>query len=421
MSLFKYKAMDKSGRTVGNVMEADSEASLSKALSREGLFLVEAAEVKAPPREAKGAKGTPRPDLAAISAAAKAKGAKGPVPLKDVAVFTTQFALMMKASLPALQAISSLTYQQKNPAFLGALLDIQERLKKGEYLSRAFSAHPEAFDAIYINLLSAGEASGQVPAMLNRNAEYLEFQADMKGKVRSALIYPLFVLFAAVSVILFLMIFVLPNFVDIFNQFNAPLPLPTVILLGASRFMREFWYLHLSALALLGWLIRNWLKSPHNREALDFFLLGVPVLGAMIEAVVLTRILRVLEVLLHGQVPILKALEIARAAADHRYYDQLLHRVMKSVSEGRGIALAVEGDPHFPGSLAEMIRHAERTGGLPEVFRLASMHYQKELDGRLRDTFAAMEPVFIGVLSLVVATIAICILMPIMNLGTVVE
>lgn len=424
MPLYKFTAMDKAGKTIGSVKEADSEASLTKLLTADGLFLVDASIVRAPVKPTgpkKAAVSAEKTKAAAAKAATVRPGKAKRVPTKVVSVFTSQFALMVKSSLPALQAITSLTLQQTNPSLIAALLDIQERLKRGEYLSRAFSQHPEAFDSVYTNLLSAGEASGKVAIMLDRIADYLEFQTDLARKIRSAMVYPMLVLGASVGIILFLMMVVLPNFVDIFAQFNAPLPTPTRLLLATSSAMRSYWWLELAAAAAVGAAARWWLIQPENKEFVDTSVLGIPVMGSMIEAIILTRILRILEVLLESGVPILKALELTKAAANQRYFELLLDRVMANVSEGKGVASALYGEVHFPGAVADMIATSERTGGLPGVLRMAAEHYQKELDSKITDTFAALEPVFIGGLSMIVAGIAISILSPIMSLGSMVE
>ena len=422
MPVFKYTAMDKSGRTIGREMEADSESALSKALGRDGLFLIEAVLLKAPKSAAPAAS----PGLAAAKSAApvaalKPKEGKGKVPVQEVALFTNQLALMLRASLPVLPAIISLTPQQKNPYFVYILTDIQERIKRGERISAAFSHHPLVFGPVYTNLLAAGEASGTMTTMLVRIADYLDFQSELGRKIRSALVYPLLVLFASVTVVLFLMLFVLPNLTDIFKQFNAPLPLPTQILLGLSTWMRAYWYVYFSAGAGAAYYAMKWFEKPENQAVIDYQILRVPILGAMIESIVVTRMLRILEVLLQSGVPIIKALELTKAAAGQRYYADLIDRVIKYVSEGKGIAAGLVGQAHFPSSVTDMIATAERSGSLPEVFRVTAAHFQKDLDARISDAFAAMEPLFIGGLSIVVAFIVVCILAPIMSLGTIVD
>jgi type II secretory pathway component PulF len=405
MPVYKYTAMDRSGKTVESVEEAESESALSKLLSKNGLFLMRASQQTARPAAAQGG------NVGALG---------GRVKLADVATFTQQFTLLTKAALPALDAIETLTVNQDSEAFKAALEDIQEKLRRGETLSTAFAAHPNAFDNVYINLLSAGEAGGKVVDMLARISGYLTFQIELRQKIRGALIYPAVVSGAAVTVILFLMLFVLPTFVDIFAQFNAELPAPTRALLWTSTFLTHEWYVVLIGTVGGAYLIRRWAKQPAVMAKLERLELRLPLIGTMVQCVVLTRILRTLAVLIESGVPILHALAFTKAAANHDYYEKLLDRVAAHVSEGRGIASALEEDPRFPSTVASMIHTAERTGNLAEVLKMSAEHYQHELDVTIDSTFSAMEPMFIGFLSLIVAGIAICILQPMMGLSNAV-
>jgi type II secretory pathway component PulF len=403
MAIYKYVAMDRAGKTVEDFQDADSEAALSKALNRNGLFLMRAT-LDTAPRPAPAA--APRPTKK--------------VDLETVATFTEQFVLMVKAALPALETIESLANTQKNPAMKEVLLRVADKLKRGESLSRSFGEHPQVFDSVYINLLSAGEAGGKVPELLARVNDYLVFQIDLRHKIRSAMIYPMVILGASVTVILFLMIFVLPTFVDIFAQFNAPLPFATRALLWTSSTMIKEWYVIVGALLLFGFLGWRWGRQPSVKNKLERMVLRLPIVGSMVQAIVLTRMLRTMAVLIESGVPILNALSLTKGATNHAYFEGLLTQVSNRVSEGKGIASALQESPYFPSTVASMISTAERTGSLPEVLKISADHYQRRLDVEIENTFSALEPLFIGVLSLVVAAIAISILQPIMTLSSAV-
>lgn len=405
MAIYQYQAMDHAGRKTAGSMEAQDEPSLSKALAKQGLFLMDAAPMGA---------AAPAEDPLAVPVSQKS------IPFEEVIMFTKQLILLVKASLPLVQSIESLSLQEKNLPFRTVLYALAADLKRGLPPSQAFAKHPQAFDQVYLSLLSAGEASAKVPQMLARIEEYLSFQAELKQKVRTAIMYPAVLLVVSSVVILFLLTFVLPTFVDIFDQFDAPLPLPTRILLRVSTLFTSYWYLAILALLVGGLQGRLWLKEPRNRSALDDFLLRLPILGAMIDAIVLARILRTLSVLVESRVPILKALELTRSTTGQVYYQRLLDQVAEYVSEGKGIALALFESSRFPRPVANMVATAQRTGSLAEVLKLSADHYQKELDNQIQNTFSALEPMFIAVLSVAVATIALCILQPIMNLGTLV-
>jgi len=405
VSVFQYSAMDHAGKQVSGSLEAGDEAALSKELTRLGLFLVEAEAMEGS-----------RP-LRLPGERRKRKD----VPLEDVILFTKQLILLLKSSLPIVQSIDSLAMQQKNLAFRKILYMLSGDLTRGLPPSQSFARHPEAFDQVFVSLVSAGEASGRLPELLARIEEYLNFQSELKHKVRTALMYPAVLASVSFVVIMFLMVFVLPTFVDIFNQFDAPLPWATRVLLNLSLLIRGWWWLGALLVLGAGFQVKRWLKVPQNQARVDHWMLAIPIIGPMVDAVLLARMLRTLSVLVESRVPILKALALTRGATQHDYYRRLLDKISDYVSEGRGLAAAMYESARFPRSVSNMVATAQRTGNLPEVLKLSADHYQKELDKAIQNAFSALEPLFIAVLSVTVATIVLCVLQPIMSLGSIVN
>ncbi len=407
MPIFQYKAMDRSGKLIAGSAEAADFAALAQALQSSNLFLIKASP-QAEVRRAQAPSGAPGP------------GGRR-VPLRSISFLTGQLAVMMRSAVPAIEALESLTLREGNETLRAALTDIQNRLKRGESLSQAFSRHPECFDAVYVNLVAAGEAQGDVPAVLDRIDSHLVFQAELQHRIRSVLLYPAIVVLSAIVVVLFILFFVMPTFVEVFRQFDAPLPAATRALLAVSTNLRGFWYVYLGLPVAAALLARRWLKDPRNRARLDRLFLELPVAGPMVQAVVLTRMLRTLATLSQGGIPILSALELTRAAVGNRLFEEILDKVSLRVSEGKGIASALSQNPYVPLVVSNMVATAERTGTLPEVLNKVADYYERRTETAMRDLFTALEPNFVGVLGLIVAGIAVCVLLPIFNLGALTQ
>ncbi|MBI5623592.1 MAG: type II secretion system F family protein [Elusimicrobia bacterium] len=341
------------------------------------------------------------------------------VPLRELSLFTGQLAAMMRAAVPAMESLESLTQREQHPVLRAVLLDVQSRVRRGEGLSRAFSKHPECFDRVYVHLVAAGEARGDVPAVLDRIDRHLEFQAELQHRIRSALIYPVIVIVSALGVVLFILFFVTPTFVEVFRQFDAPIPWPTRALLAVSGLLSRFWHVGAGLLAAGAALAWRWLRVPSHRGAVDLFLLELPVVGPMVQAVVMTRLLRTLAALSQGGLPILTALELTRAAVGNKVFEDVLDDVSRQVSEGKGIASALRRSPHVSLVVSNMVATAERTGTLPQVLNRVADYYERRTETAMRDLFTALEPVFVGVLGVIVAGVALCVLLPIFNLGAV--
>lgn len=413
MPFYTYKAMDGSGRVVSGSFQAADEEALTALLKEEGLFLMESAALEeAHERAGAAAPGAP--------AGAPKRTGKA-VPVKDLSLFTNQLNIMLKSALPALQAIETLAQQQQNKNFRAILEGVWDEIKKGESMSKAFEKHPEAFDIVYCSLMAAGEASGAVPTMLGRIGAYLEFKRELNHKLRTALAYPFVVVLTSMAVITFLLVFILPAFGDIFQQFNAPLPLPTRILLGLSDLLRSYWYVLIGAAVLVAWRAKVWLDVPANRLIAEKLVLDLPVIGSLARSVILTRVLRTLGTLVASGVPILRALELARASAGNMVYDNLLRNVIDRVTAGQGLASGLYETDYFPLQVTNMIANAERTGALPEVLEKICDYYEKETDNSIDEMFTTLEPLFVAFLGITVGGVAACILFPIITLSSTVQ
>lgn len=415
MPRFRYQAIDNKGKKSSGAAEASDVKALTDVLRAQGLFLVGATAEKGEAASPAAAQ-APAPDIGDLAGARNQK-----VPLELVSMFTSQLAIMVRTALPIMESLTSLGRQQPNPVFKAIILDIGRNVQQGQSLSQSCAAYPKVFDEVYISLLSAGEASGNMHAMLERLADYLQFQRDLRNKVRSALLYPTIVIFTAFAVVAFLVLFIMPTFAEVFAQFDMKLPLPTQILLGLSAHLRSTWYFYVAGIGAAWWYFSVWLSRPTNTKTIHTLQLDLPVVGPLVRNIVLTRTLRTLASLVGSGVPILKSLDLAKASAGNVVFHDLLVEVHRSASEGRGLSNALAKSPYFPELVAGMVANAEKTGTLPEALTKMSDYYEHETDTAIKDLFSVLEPIFVVGLGLIVAGIAVAILLPIFELGNAIQ
>jgi type II secretory pathway component PulF len=434
MVAYQYKAIDSQGKVRTGSSDATSLENLTETLKTQGLFLMEgragtpvapissapSATVSPPPKKEVSNKiGLDPAKLAQRLASIKLKGwgAKKTVPAVAITVFTTEFAVMIRTSLPLLSTLESLQMQQSNPKFKSVLGEIAKLVTQGKPLSEAFGRFPEVFDPIYVSLVAAGELSGTLSLMLERLAAYLSFQQELKAKIRLALLYPTIIVFTCLGVMTFLIFFILPTFANIFVEMSIDLPLPTRILLSISHHLQGWWWLYVVSAGGITWFFFRWMSNPAHLKTIQVFQLKIPVIGPLVRNIVMTRVLRTLASLIGSGVPILMSLDLTRAAAANVVFGDIVARIHKSASEGKGLATPLYKDPYFPESVTNMIANAEKMGALPEVLSKAADYYEHETDNTLKKTFAIIEPVFVVLLGVMVASIAVSVLLPIFKLN----
>jgi len=409
MPEFEFKAVDGKGKFVNGVSSAQDQASLSRILQDQGLFLMETVEL--------GGEQAPA-QASAFMTRLRGYLPKPKVSVKDVSFFTSQLSIMIRSALPILESLQILGEQTPNPTFQALVEDVSKHVSEGMPLSAAFARHPETFDQIYISLLAAGEAAGSMEVMLDRLSAYLDFKVRLEQKIRSALVYPVIVMLVAGSVIGFLVTFVLPTFADVFVQLNIDLPWPTRVLLTSGAFVRQWWWALLLAAGAAAGGARAWAKHPGNAMRVDRLLLRLPLIGELTRNIVLTRVLRTLGSLLESGVSILNSLELTKNAADNAVFRELLDKVSVDVKGGKVLSASLaRGGELIPRVVLGMVATGERTGALPEIISRVAGFYEAETDSAVKNIFAAMEPLFIVVLGLMVGGIAISVLLPMFDMA----
>jgi type IV pilus assembly protein PilC len=407
MPLFQYKAHDrKSGKEVSDSIEAANQMEAIAAIKKLGLLPIEVRETKSKSGKA--------------SAKAGAKGGGlfgGGVKPVQVTLFTRQLSTLQDAGLPIVQSLQILTDMQRPGAFKSTLAQVGEDVQGGTMLSEAMSRHPKIWDRLYTNLVKAGETAGALETILRRLAEFREKSQRLKKKIIGAMIYPTAVIFIAVAILTFIMIFIVPKFQQIFKELNIALPLPTQILIDTSNFMASWWGLTiLGAIvaAVIG--VRVAVATEAGARIFDIILLRVPVLGNVAKKGSVARFTRTLGTLVTSGVGFLDALDITKAATPNVVVREAVQSVRDSVKEGESINDPLRRSGVFDDIVVNMIKVGEETGELDKMLVKIADNYDEEVDAAVAAMMALMEPLLIVFMGGAVGFIVIALFMPLIKI-----
>jgi type IV pilus assembly protein PilC len=336
---------------------------------------------------------------------------------KDLAVFTRQFSVMIDAGLPLVQCLEILASQQENKTFETVLTATRASVEGGTTLSGAMRQHEKVFDALYVNLVEAGEAGGILDTILQRLASYIEKNVKLKRAVKSALVYPVAVLLVAGGVITLLLWKVVPIFATLFLGLGVDLPLPTRIVIGLSNFIGSIFGL-LILVFFVGMVvaIKLWYATENGRYILDGVLLKMPLVGMLLRKICVARFTRTLGTLISSGVPILEGLDITARTAGNAVIEKALLQVRKSVEQGKNLADPLKETEVFPGMVTQMIGVGEQTGAMDAMLQKIADFYEEEVDAAVKDLLAALEPAMIVFLGVVVGGIVISMYLPLFSL-----
>ena len=341
----------------------------------------------------------------------------GSVDSKELAVFTRQFSVMIDAGLPLVQCLEILAGQQENKTFQKVLTATRASVEGGTTLSAAMRQHEKVFDALYVNLVEAGETGGILDTILQRLSTYIEKNVKLKRAVKSAMVYPVVVLSVAAGVIILLLWKVVPIFATLFEGLGVGLPLPTRIVIGMSNFVGSiFGLLILVAViaAVVG--VKVWYGTPVGRMTIDRLILKLPLVGLLMRKIAVARFTRTLGTLISSGVPILEGLEITARTAGNAVIEKSLMEVRKGLEAGRNLSDPLKETNVFPGMVTHMIGVGEQTGAMDAMLQKIADFYEDEVDAAVKDLLAAMEPMMIVVLGLVVGGIVISMYLPLFSL-----
>ncbi len=393
--IFEWVGKDRQGKELRGEMRATGEAQVQASLRRQGIFMTKLKK-------------------RALRAGKKIKP-------KDIAVFTRQMATMMKAGVPLLQAFDIVGRGNPNPSVTKLLNDIRQDVETGTSLSVAFRKHPMYFDALYCNLVEAGEAAGILETLMDRLATYMEKTEAIKGKIKSALMYPTSVVLVAFIVVTVIMIFVIPAFKEVFTSFGADLPAPTLLVMSISEFFVDYWWL---IFGVLGggfyFFMQAWKRSPKMQRVMDRLLLKMPVFGVLIDKSCVARWTRTLSTMFAAGVPLVEALDSVGGASGNSVYKEATDRIQHEVATGSSLNVAMANANVFPSMVLQMCAIGEESGAIDHMLGKAADFYEQEVDEMVAGLSSLMEPIIIVFLGGIIGSIVVAMYLPIFKLGQVV-
>jgi general secretion pathway protein F len=408
MAVYEYRGIViASGKATKGLRDADNPKQLRAILRRDGVMLTSATE------EAKAkAKKKREIDLFAIFRRANSS---------DIAVMTRQLATLVRAGIPLVDSITALTEQVEKEDLKRVLTNLRERLNEGTSFAQALEQHPKVFPPIFVNMVAAGEVSGTLEQVLERLADFLEGQAQLKGKVSAALAYPVLMLIIGTVLISVLMVAVVPKVTSIFDSLDQALPWYTQVLIGISDFLSGYWWILFPSLALGVYLFNRWRKTKEGRLKWDTFTLRAPVFGPLIQMLAIARFAKTLSTLLGAGVPLLKAMEISNRVLTNALLERVVQDATGSIREGESIAVPLRRSGQFPPMVTHMIAVGEKSGQLEEMLESVSKAYDAQVETRVQMLTSLLEPLMIVFMGGTVGFIAFAILMPLIQMNEFVK
>jgi type IV pilus assembly protein PilC len=387
---------------VAGAIDADTEVMVLGKLQEMGFFVTNLE------RQAGGASALRRLDI----------GKFRKVGMRELTVFTRQFATMVNAGLSMVRTLNILEQQTESAKLKTIVGDVRKHVEEGMTLSDALGQHPDTFSPLTINMVRAGEIGGVLDDVLNRLAIFYEKDLSLRQKVRAAMTYPAAIFTFALGVIFFLVFFILPQFIGFFEGLDLQLPLPTRILIFVTHALTGYWYVFLGGLLVSVWGLRVYIGTERGRFRFDRFKLRVPVFGPLLRKVTISRFTRTLGTLITSGVPIMQALEVVAKAVENKIVAQAIDNVRSSIREGESIALPLQNSGLFPPMVVQMTAVGEETGTLDSMLQKVADFYDAEVESTLVQLTSILEPLLIMFLGFVVGFIVLSFYMPLYQLIT---
>lgn len=400
MPKFTWEARTKAGAQQKGVMEATNEAMVEAQLKKFGFTNI-----------------TIKGEKAGISIPFLGKGGGGSVDTKDLVVFTRQFATMIDSGLPLVQCLDILASQQQNKSFRAALYNIKESVESGSTFADALAKHPRMFDQLYVNLIAAGEVGGILDTILNRLAAYIEKAMKLKKQVKGAMVYPATIISIAVLVIGVILVFVIPTFAKMFDDFGGTLPAPTLIVIAMSNFLKKYILVIIAIMYGIKVAIGKYYATPVGRKTMDRMFLKLPVIGILIRKVAVAKFTRTLGTMISSGVPIMDGLEIVAKTAGNKIVEEAIYKVRQAISEGKTMAEPLGESGVFPPMVVQMISVGEATGAMDAMLNKIADFYDDEVDDAVGNLTAMMEPLLMVFLGTTVGGLVVAMYLPIFKLA----
>ena len=417
MKQFNYKSRNAQGKVVSGALQAETEAEAVAELRRRGLTVVSLRAGRGGGGSSGGSKGGGSSFFSMSIGKPKDKQVKnGKVKASELVVFTRQLATMVSAGIPLVEGLEILEDQMQNPSFRRVLGDVVTDVRAGKDLSQAISRHPKAFTNIYVNMIRAAEASGQLDIVLLRLAEYAEATEHLKSEIKSAMTYPAVSLAMVGGITIFLLVVIIPRFEEMFNAMNTDLPWITVALLTLSKSLQANFLIWcrstFAIIAGLWW----YFSSPRGEYARDYLILKLPVFGPLFSKVALSRFSRTFATLIQSGVPILGALEIVSSTTGNRLFAEAIDSASDSVRQGETLGDPLSKSKVFPMMVTRMISIGERSGALEQLLEKIAEFYDQEVKTMVKTLTSLIEPAMIGIMGFLVGGMVMAIFLPIFKM-----
>ena len=389
---FIWEGRDKGGKVIRGELRSVSEAAVNATLRRQGILVQKVKKQK--------------------------YGSGGKVTDKDITLFTRQLATMMKAGVPLLQSFDIVGKGAANPAVSRLLVDIKTEVETGAALATAFRKYPLHFDQLFCNLVAAGEQAGILETLLDRLATYKEKIIGIKSKIKSALFYPIAIVVVAFIITSVIMIFVIPAFKEVFHNFGADLPAPTLMVMAISDWFVANWYIIFPVVGLSIWgFLESWKRSVGVQIFMDRLMLRIPVFGNLVLKSTIARWTRTLATMFAAGVPLVEALDSVGGASGNHVYLTATKQIQKEVSTGTALTMAMQNSGVFPNMVLQMVSIGEETGALDSMLSKVADFYEQEVDDAVEALSSLMEPMIMVVLGTLIGGMVIAMYLPIFKMG----
>ncbi len=401
MPVYDYKALDGKGKNIKGIIDADSEGHARTKLRGQGKFPVSISEGRQ--RQAKG-------DRSGLSLFQR-------VGSDEISIMTRQLATLVGAGIPLIQALDSLLEQTANNVLKKIIAQVKGAVNEGSSLTDALSEHPKLFSSVYTNMVRAGEASGSLDIVLERLADFGEKQEALKGKLRAALVYPIFMAVIGSGILFILITYIVPNITQVFTEMDKVLPLPTLLLMGCSDLLKAYWWL----LFLCGFVVvlaaKYFVQQPYGRKIWDYIKLKTIIIGPVAQKVILARFASTLGSLLDSGVGVMDSMKIVQTLVSNVHVAKVIDESMEQIRKGQSMTGALGESEWFPPMFVQMIGVGEQTGSLEEMLKKIAKAYEREVETSIMAMTSLIEPIMIAAMGLAVGFVVLSILLPIFEMN----
>ncbi len=403
MPVYEYRALDRKGKNLKGIVDAESESQARSKLRSSGKYPVSI-------KESRSKSGL----------AGKKSGTIGffeHVGSEEINVMTRQLATLLGAGIPLIQALTSLVDQTGNSSLKKVIAQIKESVNEGNTLTQALGEHPKLFASVYVNMVRAGEASGSLDVVLEKLADFGEKQGVLKGRLRAALIYPIFMAFIGTAILFVLITYIVPNITQVFSEMGKVLPLPTLFLIGLSEFLKSYWWglLIAGCLAMLG--VRLFVQKSYGRNLWDLAKLKSPVIGQVIQKIILARFASTLGSLLGSGVGLMTSMKIVRTLVDNVHVSEVIDEAVIQIQKGQNMADSLSSSVWFPPMFVQMIAVGEQSGSLEGMLKKVAKAYEREVEISIIGMTSLIEPMMIVAMGAAVGFVVLSILLPIFEMN----